>query len=47
MAIIEFHEYGTFVEEEYVDTMIDAGFERIDEEGGTYVFRNRDLTAVE
>lgn len=46
LAIIEFHEFGEFAERSYVERVEAAGFDVIDEEGGTYTFRNRDQAAT-
>lgn len=43
-AVIEFHPFGEFTEDEYVDKMVSAGFEKLDDIGGTHAFKNTNLT---
>jgi FkbM family methyltransferase len=43
-AIIEFHPFEEFTEDEYVDKMVSAGFEELDDIGGTHAFKNTNLT---
>ena len=40
LAIIEIHPFGKYNEEEYVNRLVSAGFEELDEISHTYAFKN-------
>lgn len=40
LAIIEFHPFDDNRESAYVEKIVDVGFKKLDEVGGTYAFRN-------